>query len=176
MHSDVSLEIAYSGEFFVRRVHHSAHPNSAAHPEREAAPDKDPSALPPSAYELMIDNDSGTYRPKKELLPVLAAFLARPENLGALGRVRAMDGFDARLKRWKDRRKEEKQRARGMEKGRGRVGVMRQASVSSSDSSSVSSSEDGEAVAAAEQEARLERHRIGGAREAEQDTAKENGH
>ena len=119
MHSDVAIEIAYSGEFFVRplRHHHKAAPRAEStsrdneHPGRDAPPetfDDDNPPDDPALYELVIDNDSGTYRPRKDLLPVLERFLARPSNLGALGRVRVMDGFDDRLKRWKERRAEEK--------------------------------------------------------------------
>ncbi|KAI5300594.1 hypothetical protein KEM55_006324, partial [Ascosphaera atra] len=42
----------------------------------------------PDHYELIIDNDSGTYRPDSSLLQVLQEFLAR--NLPGL-RVKAMD-------------------------------------------------------------------------------------
>ncbi|KAI0632498.1 hypothetical protein C8Q77DRAFT_1159120 [Trametes polyzona] len=162
MHADVAVEIAYSGEFFVRRLHSSQHSSDkhrqhadgplAEHihqdEEMESETDHpDPGSLPPSAYELVIDNDSGTYRPSKDLLPTLAAFLSRPENLGALGRVHAMDGFDERLKRWKERRAEVKKRARGGDKARG---VVRQASISSSSSSASSSSSEAEREAAEE--------------------------
>ncbi|KAI0357325.1 hypothetical protein OH77DRAFT_1475898, partial [Trametes cingulata] len=184
MHADVAVEIAYSGEFFVRRVHSSNRSSEKHHagetangddvpPQNGHADDPaedtdtdaesdtdhpDPSSLPPSAYELVIDNDSGTYRPSKDLLPTLAAYLARPANLGALGRVRAMDGFEERLKKWKERRAEVKKRARG---GAGK-GVVRQASVSSSESSSSSSSSDGEAAERAREDAEEERRRLEG--------------
>ncbi|KAH9851614.1 hypothetical protein C2E23DRAFT_869285 [Lenzites betulinus] len=176
MHADVSLEIAFSGEFFVRRVHTSHHsaeksdapdhvheganghsaPPQDNEDDDDASDHPDPSSLPPSAYELVIDNDSGTYRPRKDLLPTLAAFLSRPGNLGALGRVRAMDGFDERLKRWKEQRAEVKKRARGGEKSKG---VVRQASVSSASSSGSSSSdeEDRQAAEGAKQDAEAER-------------------
>ncbi|KAI0820444.1 hypothetical protein BC628DRAFT_858185 [Trametes gibbosa] len=172
MHADVTLEIAFSGEFFVRRVHsshHRAQKDAAGHagtnghstaPPQDADAESrsdhpDPSSLPPSAYELVIDNDSGTYRPRKDLLPALAAYLSRPENLGALGRVRAMDGFDERLKRWKEQRAEVKKHARGGEKSKG---VVRQASVSSSGSSGSSSSEeDRQVIEATRRDAEAER-------------------
>ncbi|KAI0326896.1 hypothetical protein GY45DRAFT_54140 [Cubamyces sp. BRFM 1775] len=184
MHADVAVEIAFSGEFFVRRVHTtkptSRHPASSVPADGEGSqaqgqPDEgegsddaeaetdhpDPSSLPPSAYELVIDNDSGTYRPHKDLLPTLAAYLSRPENLGALGRVRAMDGFDERLKRWKEHRQEIKKRARGGEKVKG---VVRQASVSSSSSSGSSSSssdvEERDAAEGARQDAEVERRKL----------------
>ncbi|KAI0647686.1 hypothetical protein C8Q79DRAFT_999308 [Trametes meyenii] len=185
MHADVAREIAYSGEFFVRRVrvqHHSSEGRAGSSPSNgdvthpseddpegygtESGGDHmEPHNLPPSAYELVIDNDSGTYRPRKDLLPTLEAYLSRPANLGALGHVRAMDGFDERLKRWKEQRAEAKKRARGGDKSKGAV---RQASVSSLCSSSSSSDEGGrEAVEGARADADAEKRKIEEAHEKE---------
>lgn len=162
MHSDVAVEIAYSGEFFVRPLRHRrtatkdkaptepepAHNvpphtadeqhhdtnqdgnqpkggrakqdhgesgdhgdggnNTAQDEDEEEDFDEDNPPTDPARYELVIDNDSGTYRPRADLLPTLHAYLASPPNLGALGRVTAMNGFDERLKRWKDARKKAK--------------------------------------------------------------------
>ncbi|KAI0669157.1 hypothetical protein C8Q78DRAFT_1080455 [Trametes maxima] len=178
MHADVAREIAYSGEFFIRRVHVPRHSSErragrspsngdVTHPSEddpggystESGGDREERhTLPPSAYELVIDNDSGTYRPRKDLLPTLEAYLSRPANLGALGRVRAMDGFDERLNRWKEQRAEAKKRARGGDKSKGAV---RQASMSSLSSSSSSSDEGGrEAVEGARADADAERRKI----------------
>lgn len=97
MHSDVSLYIAFSGEFFIRRLKHPRQPSppepveesSQSHPpehgENPMHPPKDISGGPPKGdppndpayYELVIDNDSGTYRPNAQMLPLLKAFLSR---------------------------------------------------------------------------------------------------
>lgn len=104
MHADAARFIAYSGEFFVRRVgtkgweldqeededaefdeeqdaHHKDKKSDSKHDQNRETKFR-PSRHPPSEYELVIDNDSGTYRPHKELLPLLAEFLGGEANLG----------------------------------------------------------------------------------------------
>ncbi|KAI0694265.1 hypothetical protein BC835DRAFT_1204026, partial [Cytidiella melzeri] len=150
MHSDVCVEIAYSGEFFVRPLRRHKHrrpgSNKGGHPTESDPPDDEAKdATPgdvgfdeenppddPALYELVIDNDSGTYRPRADLLPTLHSYLASPRNLGALGRVTCIQAFDEHLKKWKDARKQVK-------KQEGGKAAQPTGSLSSSASSSVSS-------------------------------------
>ncbi|KAF9870613.1 C2 domain-containing protein [Colletotrichum karsti] len=82
MHSDVETYIACSGEFFVRRLEkpdasEDLEPKEKTHPSDEL-PDGPPNGHPPhnpAHYQLTIDNDSGTYRPDKSILPKLKEFL-----------------------------------------------------------------------------------------------------
>lgn len=108
MHSDVSIYIAFSGEFFVRRVRHAnVHKkdknvdpasethfpapdpkdtknandgDNKSHKQKTGDQSKRSDALPsqdPSDYELIIDNDSGTYRPNAQKLPMLREYLSQ---------------------------------------------------------------------------------------------------
>ncbi|TPX16191.1 uncharacterized protein E0L32_004186 [Thyridium curvatum] len=106
MHSDVALYIACSGEFFIRRLEKpnaspDLKPQQATHPSQDlpGGPPESPPPRDPSYYQLVIDNDSGTYRPDKKVLPQLKEFLER--NLPGLGIV-AMHWEDEELQRLKE--------------------------------------------------------------------------
>lgn len=153
MHSDVSIYIAFSGEFFIRRLKHpkqppppapaesasQAHPPShepnPSHPPKdvEGGPPDDEPPRDPRYYELVIDNDSGTYRPNAEMLPLLQAFLA--QALPGLHILTLDCQADAELMgRMKDQQRQRK-------KAEGKHVVYTQAHIGSS-ASSISSSDE----------------------------------
>ncbi|KAG9254309.1 uncharacterized protein F5Z01DRAFT_102203 [Emericellopsis atlantica] len=107
MHSDVATYIACSGEFLIRRTKHphasdDPEPNEKTHPEEPipGGPPKSPPPGNPAYYQLIIDNDSGTYRPDKRILPLLKDFLEK--NFPGMGIV-VMDCGDERLKKLKEK-------------------------------------------------------------------------
>ena len=135
MHSDVNIYIAFSGEFFIRRSKNPHHEggsieNEETHPPAEVGggPPKDDPPKDPAYYTLIIDNDSGTYRPNAKTLPDLKAFLQK--NLPGL-RVITLDcGADSeKMEKWKS-----EQRERKKTEGKGVVAVQ-------GDSGSISSSD-----------------------------------
>ena len=141
MHADAAKEIAHSGEFFVRLM--EGHEDKSMERGEGSPGDIDePRNENPKHYELVIDNNSGTYRPRKELLPVLEELLAGDGNFGGLGRVLTMDCFDETLKKWKKEQKEIKSRAKGKGKEEGPPKMM-QVRSDSSMSSVVRSIENG---------------------------------
>ncbi|WVQ69037.1 uncharacterized protein L199_007249 [Kwoniella botswanensis] len=101
MHSDVNRYIAWSGEFLIRRLAHPDQSSTATHPPDPVSggPPEDDPPKDPSRYELIIDNDSGTYRPDKKLIPVLTDFLKK--NFVGM-RVRVMACDDDKLSKIKD--------------------------------------------------------------------------
>jgi hypothetical protein len=111
MHSDVNVYIAFSGEFFIRRL---AKPNKSAtaadqetHPYKDipGGPPNEPAPDDPKDYELVIDNDSGTYRPKGNLLGNLKKFLN--ENFPGI-HVVVKECTDKDLSKWKDEQRDMK--------------------------------------------------------------------
>jgi hypothetical protein len=120
MHSNVAIYVAFSGEFFVRPVkkHHRRRQQLE---DARAEEDTDGEAVQgedlnsqskenleePSEYELIIDNDSGTYRPNAETLPLLQEFFST--NFLGL-RVTTLDcqKDEERMKRMKEERRKDK--------------------------------------------------------------------
>jgi hypothetical protein len=113
MHSDVNIYIACSGEFFIRRLkhpnEHTDAPNQATHPDEDISggPPHDPPPKDPKHYELVIDNDSGTYRPKGDLLPHLKRFLK--ENFPGL-HVVTKECTDDHLQKMKQGQRDKKKK------------------------------------------------------------------
>jgi hypothetical protein len=118
MHADAEKYIACSGEFFIRRLQHpdssdNPEPNEKTHPS-EPLPGGPPYQAPPpnpAFYQLFIDNESGTYRPDKSILPDLKVFLEK--NFPEMGIV-TMNVEDERLQKLKDEQ-------RNIKKSEGRV-------------------------------------------------------
>lgn len=143
MHSDVSIYIAFSGEFFIRRLttpwkdpdEQGTHPPA----EINGGSPTDKSPKDPGYYQLVIDNDSGTYRPNAKLLPQLQDFLHR--NLPGL-KITPLDCMGDKEKM--DKMKEQ-QRERRKAEGEAR------AYVQPDDAGSISSSDEEELDAAAGQ-------------------------
>ena len=144
MLTSLQIYIAWSGEFLIRRLakprKRAEDPDQQTHPA-EDVPGGPPNADPPKDpkhYELVIDNDSGTYRPDASLLPIFKKFLKRNfPNLHIV--VKACD--DDKLKKIKeDQLKIKKKEGDHLVFGQG------------SDSGSISSSDEEELNARADQE------------------------
>lgn len=135
MHSDVNVYIAFSGEFFIRRL---KTPHKGGTPEdQETHPPVDISGGPPEGappndpayYSLIIDNDSGTYRPNAKVLPQLKDFMQK--SLPGI-KVVTLDcqSDQEKMDKWKG-----EQRERKKAEGKGMVVVQ-------DDNSSISSSDE----------------------------------
>ncbi|KAI1434514.1 hypothetical protein GGR50DRAFT_687586 [Xylaria sp. CBS 124048] len=85
MHSDAQIYIAFSGEFFITRAEDSdtsekldtSQPTPSSDQHIVGGPSGRMQPAKPKHYQLVIDNDSGTYRPNKSVLPDLREFLER---------------------------------------------------------------------------------------------------
>ncbi|KAI9826524.1 MAG: hypothetical protein M1826_006625 [Phylliscum demangeonii] len=130
MHSGVSVYVAWAGELFIRRhrghverpPHSSSDPTSASAPAAGHAPSDTPDTHPPahmpgnppdkgpprdaSKYELIIDNDSGTYRPTSQHRALLQRFLEK--NLPGLYGIRVLACDDPHLEELKAQQRERK--------------------------------------------------------------------
>lgn len=112
MHSNVATYIACSGEFFIRRRKKpsaSAEPDQPTHPSEllDGGPPDEAPPTKPQYYQLVIDNDSGTYRPDASVLPALREYMAR--NFPGLDVV-ALGCDDEEDKKLKERQREIKKR------------------------------------------------------------------
>ena len=136
MHSDVKIYIAFSGEFFIRRSktphNEVSTPNlEETHPpaEIEGGPPKNDPPKDPAYYTLVIDNDSGTYRPNAKKLSDLKEYMQK--NFPGI-KIITLDciGDQDKMNRWKT-----EQRERKTAEGKGVVAVQ-------GDSDSISSSDE----------------------------------
>lgn len=113
-HADADVYVAFAGEFLIRRLHPRSNGNTSergrTHPPDPSLPEGPPGDRPsrhPKHYELVIDNDSGTYRPKKDLIPVLKRYLER--NLPGL-KISVYDAGSDELKQLREEQAEAKER------------------------------------------------------------------
>ncbi|RDW93242.1 C2 domain protein [Aspergillus mulundensis] len=142
MHSNVSVYIAYSGEFFIRRRKHHHHRMQSLVSNRsstEYVMDHDGEerevSTDPDKYELFIDNDSGTYRPNAKYLYLLKEFFS--SNFPGLHITTLDCQADAeRMQQLKSEQREQKNSAGGQ------MAFLQQRSRSSSSLSISSSDED----------------------------------
>ncbi|KAK4706037.1 hypothetical protein P7C70_g150, partial [Phenoliferia sp. Uapishka_3] len=140
MHSDVAQYIACSGEFFIRRMRKPQETDKPieeqddTHPAESlpGGPPHEPAPIDPHLYELIIDNDSGTYRPNKDVMPRLGDFLQK--NFVGL-KVITMTCDDDKLQDMKAKQRE-------LKKKEGDNHIYRQDSRSSAGSSLSSSDEE----------------------------------
>jgi hypothetical protein len=133
MHSDVNIYIAFSGEFFIRKLKKPPPPKEEREQNlSEDKPDVASIDLPalelkgqdkssptssnepnkdPRLYELIIDNDSGTYRPNAKTLHLLREFMEK--NLPGL-KVRTLDcqADEEKMNKMKDQQRERKKKSK----------------------------------------------------------------
>ena len=121
MHSDVNIYIAFSGEFFIRRLknpHKEGSPeDQETHPPVEIGGGSRESERPhdPAYYSLIIDNDSGTYRPNAKMLPKLKEFMQRSLP-GIKVVVLDCNGDKEKMDKWKgEQRGQKKTRGKGVQ-------------------------------------------------------------
>jgi hypothetical protein len=118
MHSNVSIYTAFSGEFFVRpkkkhRQSEESSDNNTLDGEAEGeVRTSNQDCEDPVEYELVIDNDSGTYRPNAEKLPLLREFLS--SNFPGL-HITTLDcqKDEERMSRLKEERRVKRKQAQG---------------------------------------------------------------
>lgn len=139
MHSDVSIYVAFSGEFFIRRLKNPKKPaeSQPTHPPDDhlaGGPPEEDSPKDPAFYQLVIDNDSGTYRPNADLFPQLKRFMQK--NLPGLN-IRTLDcnGDKDELTKLKEQQRDRK-------KSEGEEGLTYIQGNRDGDSSSISSSDE----------------------------------
>lgn len=109
--SDVNASIAYSGEFFVRRLPQSIknfdNPQQKAHSNNNNDNILSDQTKDACDYQLIIDNESGTYKPKGTLLPFLKQFFN--ENFPGLD-IEILNYSDEKLSKMKDEQRQRKEK------------------------------------------------------------------